>query len=574
MVIQASQPIYVLVMLCLLLVTSQLQAATSASVDRNTISIDDSFTLTIRIDSAGSYSPPDLTSLEKDFQILGNRQNSRHMISNGRSESWTEWTITLMARHTGDFIIPALNVDGQPTGAIAIRVQEAAALPAGELAEVFLEASVDHDKVYVDQQLILSLRVFVAIKLDNMQLTDPEVDNASIRKISQNAFSRQVKGRTYNVHELRYAIFPQKSGELIIPQLMFSGSKSQGRRSMFSFSGQGTPIRKMTKPISIQVEPPPAIMGQQLWLPASSMTISENWSSDPATIRVGDSITRTITTTASGVLAAQLPPMDFASIAGAKFYPDHGQTESVENTDGILSIRKDSTAIIPTREGELKLPEIRLRWWDVNSDKLQEAIIPATTISVAAALPGTASNSLGNVDHSAASALPASESTTTALPQSQSALWPTLAALFFILWLLSTALWLRARQRPGPQSNAEPIAASPDKSAAAEKKAFKALVKACQQNALLQSRQAVIAWGQYFWPQASIRSLQDIQRCCEHPSLNNALLQMDNCMYGNNADSSQWSGENLLAIIRLIREKQQQQISRQKDSLAPLYKAA
>lgn len=68
---------------CLLLVCTlanqyTLAADVKAFVDRNKISIVDSFSLTIRSSESSPFDSPDLTALEEDFEVLGKRKSSQH----------------------------------------------------------------------------------------------------------------------------------------------------------------------------------------------------------------------------------------------------------------------------------------------------------------------------------------------------------------------------------------------------------------------------------------------------------------------------------------------------------------
>ena len=153
------------------MIGTTMAAVPIASIDRSVIAIDDTLTLTIRINDGGSYTGPDLNPVKTSFYVLGNSQSSRHMIRNGKLESWTEWVITLMPKRKGRLEIPAINVDGQRTQPISISVQPSIPTPDGTLEPVFLESEVDTSSVYVQQQIIFTLRIFQSVQLDNMNIT-------------------------------------------------------------------------------------------------------------------------------------------------------------------------------------------------------------------------------------------------------------------------------------------------------------------------------------------------------------------------------------------------------------------
>mgnify|MGYP000339035346 CR=1 FL=1 len=563
MVIQ--RPLTVFFIFWLLLATGQAVSADPiARIDRSVIAIDDTLTLTIRVDSAGSFSNgPDLSPLDNDFHILGNSQSSRHMIRNGKSESWTEWAITLMPKRQGQLIIQPITVGNEKTQTILINVQPSVPRSADNLQPIFLESEVSADSVYVQQQLIFTLRIFQSIQLDNMNISEPEFENAAIEKLSQNTFQRRIQNTPYRVHELRYAIFPQETGELIIPELVFTASETVSRRSVFSLPGQGKPIRKMSQQHRINVMPPPSQFTGEHWLPANAVKLTETWSGNPNDIRVGDSITRTITIDAEGLLGSQLPPITFTTLNGAKLYPDQGNTETTETDAGIISKRIDNVAIIPTREGELQLPELKLSWWDAKANKMRVASIAASTLKVSPALASASSSATPlAVNHSQNTPV----QTAPVIVNGNTGLWQLISALLAVAWLVTLFLWWKSSPSKAPQMQ---TTTQPNMQLS-EKKAFKQLSQTCRDNDIHQVRPALVNWAQQFWPENNIQTLQDIISVTDSSDLANALLQLDNQLYGSNKDSSNWNGESLLSVLKTIKEQAKPQ-SNSTETLQPLY---
>ena len=545
---------------------SNASAATPiAKVDRSVIAIDDTLTLTIRINDRGSYSGPNLDPVKTNFFLLGNSQNSRHMIRNGQSESWTEWVITLMPKRIGQLEIPAIDIDGQLTQAITISVQPSIPAAEGMLEAVFLESEIDIDNAYVQQQIIFTLRIFQSIQLDNMNISEPEFDNAAMEKLGQNSFQRRIQNALYRVHELRYAIYPQEIGELIIPEMIFTASEAMTRQSVFSLSVQGKRIRKMTKQHKIKVKAPPASFIGNIWLPAKSIKLVERWSGNPDSISVGDSITRIITIEADGLLDSQLPPLSFNPIDGAKFYPDRGSSETSVTDKGSISSRTDSVAIIPTREGEVTLADIRLQWWDTKLNKMQEELIPARTLTVKPAISKMLGDSVAvSIDHSLT--VPKT-SALTANSETDNIVWQLIAAGFALAWLVTLYVWRQSKGKPFIKAEQKNTVV---KKSLSEQQAFKQLSKVCRDNNIKTARTALLNWARVYWPTNSIQSLRDILTQSDHPALTRALSELDNRLYGNQADSHSWNGESLLSVINSIRESTANE-DKKNDGLKPLY---
>jgi len=547
----------------LLLVASVLCANLAAatpvvSIDRTVIAKDDTLALTIRSDKSNS-SAPDLSPLEHNFYVVGNNQSSRFINRNGQSESWTEWQISLIPKRLGRLTIPSLRVNGERTEALSVSVQPSIPVAAGILRPVYIETEVDSESIYVQQQLIYTLRIFQSVQLDNMNISEPEFDNAMVEKMGQKSFQRRIQNTPYRVHELRYAIFPQQTGQLVIPEMVFSANEVVNQRSVFNLPGRGKSIRKQSSAHTVTVKEAPSEAGSSLWLPAQALTLSANWSADPDQIKVGDSISRQILINAEGLLHSQLPPTQFPPLDNANAYPD--QTQSISDVEGetVISNRTDSVAIIPTSAGPLHLPAITLNWWNTGTKQLEQAVIPAQTLQV---LPATG-NHQGNstplaVDHS--SALPSVAGT--AKPVATSRAWQWSTAVLAIAWLITLILWWQRRPR-----KVQPLAAT-EISHPTEKSAFKALAKVCADNDRDQVRTALLRWGRSYWPQQRLNSLYDIVKLAPDATLVDAVNALNSHHYGPSA-SDPWQGQPLLQVVQSMRNHSTTQ--QQQPTLAPLY---
>jgi hypothetical protein len=564
-----TKPLIVLSCLLLLLAPLSSWAAVSARIDKTIANQDDTLNLTLRIDQSGARAP-DLSALEQDFYVVGTNQSSRHAYINGKTQSSTEWLINLIPQHTGRIVIPSFVIEGEATQPLTIQIKAAGASTDANLQPVFVESEINKSSVYVQEQFILTLRILYAVQIEQATLPDPVLLNASFKKIGENSFDKSIQGITYRVFERSYAVFPQQAGELTIPPVLFSAIQATDRQSVYRMQRSGTPIRKMTKEQKITVKPPPASFSGDTWLPAASLTLKETWSRDPAQLRVGESITRTITTSAQNLLDAQLPPVVFESVAGAKLYPDKGSLNATENAKGVYSTRIDSTAVIPTREGELVLPAVRVRWWDTQSSRSRVAVVPEKRLKIKPAIEDTVNQVTAQAfDQDKQNIAPAA--TTTEIITVSDPRWKITSAVFLILWLCSLFLYFRLRRKISRHAAASNKEAKPV-TTLNEKKAFKYLSKEVARGSDKPAiRQAIIQWARCYWPDASIGSLQDIIAVSGHPSLSASLAQLDAALYGDEGNTGNWSGDSMIAVIKLIRQQAKSR-KPQTPALQPLYK--
>lgn len=189
-------------------------AKLEANVDRTEIHANESLSLNvigeIAVDSAFSLfdlnslnvKAPDTTELEKDFEVVDRQQNYKVQIINNVNESVINWTYTLMPKREGRLTIPALSVGDDTTQPIAISVLPEQSDKSGVKSEVYLETEVDTTTGYVQQQVLMTVRLFYANDLVRGELDHPDHSDALIRQLGkQREFSRYVEGRHYKVVE-------------------------------------------------------------------------------------------------------------------------------------------------------------------------------------------------------------------------------------------------------------------------------------------------------------------------------------------------------------------------------------
>lgn len=548
-----------------------------ARADRSSVTAGDSLTLTLRLNDTGSYTP-DYQSLEKDFSVLGENSSSGMSASIGHVESWTEWQVTLAPLRSGKLTIPAFEIAGARSAPLVIDVKPAAtggdpAAPDGDGSgePVFMQAVVDHDTVYVQQQLLLTVRIFQAVALDDMNVTEPEFDNATIRKIAQDKFQRDSNGVTYQVHELTYAIFPQQAGELTIPELVFSAAELRRPRAMFDIGGRGRPIRKLSRQITVKVKPIPAQFTGKTWLPARNLNVQETWGGNPADLSVGNSITRSIAIQADGLMGAQLPALDLPALQHARLYADQPALDDQADASGMHGVRKESAALIPAREGPLQLPEVRIVWWDLDSDSEKIATIPAQTLNIRPGVATAAPDAPPANPKAAFDPVAPQKNTDNAtnIPTTANALpWMIGAILLAVGWLMTFGLYWRLRRKLAtPESE---ITAQPDPRAA--NNLLAPIFDACEQNHAQAANAALSQWIRTTFPQTPTAQqwLQQLDDDADAKRLKEAIATLQRHLYRE--EHSGWSGNDLAAALNVWKKRRGAKKLREKP-LPPLYPA-
>lgn len=530
-------------------------AAFTASVDRTTIASHESLELTLRTDESTKVSP-DLGTLAESFDLLGIRQQQSTRIVNGRSSYARDWIVTIMPRKQGKLTIPAISLGDQQTQPITITVRDDN-VETTATGPLLMRAEVSSKSIYVQQELVLSVQILFSMPLyDDNRLSALDISDALVQQLGETRkFDTVIDGVRYQGFELKYAIHPQTAGELTIPSLTFSGVAADPRESFIGgiFSSSGKPVQARSPEIEVTVKPrPDNFPANDPWLPARQLTIEEQWSQPLSNLKVGDAITRTITVTADGLSAAQLPPILMPQPRGVNSYPDKSNTQDRDTLKGIQGQRTDSIAMIPTQPGKITLPAIDYPWFDTDSGEVRVATIPAIDIDVAPA-PQTTTLATSTPVAAPAQCPPTVECPTlnddrplwkTAAP------WQGLSTLFALLWLITLGLW-RAKVRTGHDQ--KPTSPEPS-----EATAFSRLEAACKQGDGQQALDELKNWSRVFWQNEQLASLSQCLKQNNSTALSNACNQILSARYGVKPATTDLTPllDDLLEACRSIRHRQ------------------
>lgn len=552
----------------------------TARVDRNKISIDDTFTLIIRSTAMSIFDSPDLAPLEQDFEVLGTSRNSQHSIINGKTQSSLEWHVSLAAKREGAVVIPPIEVDGKKTQAIVIEVSKSSfATNNSGFEPVFIESEIDSDSLYVQAQLIMTVRIFYAVALERgAQLSELDINNAVVKQINEAAYETKVNNMSYNVHEVKYAIFPQRSGSLEIPAQTFSALLTNRRRSgspfdNFGSSRRGRPISAESQVHQVEVLPQAPGYNGKHWLPAEEINLLETWSKDLSELKAGEPITRSIIAEAIGLQGSQIPPLEIAEIQDAQQYPDQPETADEDTNIGVTGTRIESVAIIPAGGGTLTLPEVSLSWWNTNTNRQELATLPAQTLTLSGA-PLIKPNTSTNAAHSVAAANTTNESPAgTALDggalDAQTApavgkFWQYTTWLAVILWLATWAYF--ATRKP-----IAALAEKPKTTKVDSKAALRAIEKVAQNGKPDALRAAIITWAKQHTGLHSISALSSVASYFGNAQLTSELNALDAALY--KGETGSFNGGQVVSAIKSAIESQPKPNAKKRYDLEPLYRA-
>lgn len=541
-------------------------AQLTASVDRDNLGAQETFTLTVAADSRASEKP-DFNLLKNDFDILSSNESQFTSITNGSAEFKKVWQLTLAPKRVGTLLIPSFTVDKAISDAIEIKVtkQNPTQTSGDEPVRVLMD--VNKKDVFVQEQILVKIQIVSKVNLNQTELQPLTIDNAVVVALDEKPkrFINTINGVQYLIEEQNFAIFPQQSGELVIPSLIYSVVPAVERDLWNDPFGRSRSniLRLPTDEQHITVKPVPAEAAGKPWLPANNLTLNETWSASLDHLKMGEPVTRTITISADGLTGGQISPLPLNAGEGLTFYPDQPQNSDVKTTKGIQGKRVETIAIIPNHGGDFTLPEINIEWWDANAQVMKTATLPAKNISV-----------LGDAAPVAATPNPTtttqpleSQANTGALVVNKVNPWLWASNIVFVLLSIVLGVYavhLKSKLKIVQNERDDLNNIQSEK----EKHIWDLLKHAASSRDANALRKNVLAWAKFHWPDASIHSLDDVAKLAAKIELTQALKDLDALLYSNHP-SEHWEPNQLLNLLNECRKEKN---SRKKtEGLKPLY---
>ena len=332
----------------------------------------------------------DLTPLEGKFDILQRRQQSGVTMVNGDIQRTSELILVLLPKQSGDVTVPAIEVDGDKTSPHAIRVTKVE-LPAAIDGGLELLSSLSSETPRVQQPIVYTASLLLGRQVYNASLQPPTLatGKAVIEPLGdQSQHQQSIKGQSITVVVQSWLITPEQSGPLAINAALLVGEIPSAQASNRSLGGRYIDpnslrrIQLTADSYQLDVTGIPADYKGATWLPAQSLDLSEQWSSD--SFRVGEPVTRTIAVEAEGLTSHQLATLVLPDSTGLKQYAGTPQI-SQSYTDGVLkSTMTVEVTLIPAQQGAVDVPALNMSWWNVNTDSEEVASLPTRSIKVEA----------------------------------------------------------------------------------------------------------------------------------------------------------------------------------------------
>lgn len=530
----------------LLLAFSNIYAANiTAKLDVNPVLLNDTFHLSYT--ASGSVDDePDFSPIKTDFELLSTQQSSSMSMLNGNISRSKTWTLTLLAKEKGIFTIPVISFGSDKAPKVNVVVKSVPVSNSATPDQNFiLEMESSQQSGFIQQQFIITIRLLIAQNINNYQLSELTTSNPDtlVLPLGKNQQYKTYRGsKQYIIVEKKFALFPLKAETLKIkPFIATVAITNQPNRRFYDpFNTRTTTKRLNSKEIILNIKKIPTQYTYKNWLPSSSVKLTEGWPKNKRFI-AGEPITRTLTLSAKDLTSAQLPELTQQSIDGLKQYPDKPESQEQQKTNGLISIRKQKLALIPTKAGSYTLPAISIPWWNTKTNKMETARLASRTFNVLPALGNTTKTSTKPETTDRPEIKQEAGTTTIDDSRDNNSLWFWLSVFFLFLWLVTLFLWWRTKLQ-SPQQKEKIDAYSQSMS-----QCLKQLKNSCEMNNAKETKTVLLEWAKLVYPKTHINNLSDLARQFDKP-LSQKIKYLNTFLYG--ATKSAWLCDDIYNLLK------------------------
>ena len=356
-----------------------------------------------------------------DFDILsGPNQSSSSNISiiNGVRTSSKKLTFTCILRpkREGTFTIPAatVTVDGEllTSKELTVKVlpqdqrstqqsgaqqgRGTASSQTGQISndDLFIVASVNKKKVYEQEAVLLTYKIYTTVNLTNVSGKMPDLKGFHTQEMEMPKGNREFELEHYNGRNYRtivwsqYVLFPQQSGQLEIPSITFEGTVAQRVQSYDPFdaffNGGSSYVnvqREIRTPkLTVDVSPLPSGRPASYYGGVGSFNMTSTISTTE--LKENEAVTLKLVISGTGNMKLiKTPEVKFP--ADFEVYDPKVDNKFTLKTGGLSGNKVIEYLAIPRHGGEYTIPSVEFSYFDVKSGAYKTLSTPEYTLNVA-----------------------------------------------------------------------------------------------------------------------------------------------------------------------------------------------
>jgi len=376
----------------------------TASVDKNTVAVDEQFTLELTLNGGGmgGGSIPKLPDVNKFMVLSGPNQSSSVQIINGSVSSSVTYSYVLQPREAGKFTLGAATIErggkqysSQPIEITVVKgaAKQKQSAASGQSADsnvqvgdnLFLRATVDRSRVYLGEQVTVTFKVYTRVRITNYTIEKlPAMTGfwgeelAVPQQVSLT--TEVVNGKQYQSGLLKkVALFPTQSGTLEInPLEIVCQVQMQNRKRSNDFFDQffNDPFFNNVATSNVNIKSP-AVKITVLPLPKNDIPASFkgavgkfnlNASVSSTTVKTNEPLSLKATIGGSGNIKILEAPNIEISNDFEKYDPKVNETID-RNSSVVNGSKTFEWLLVPRYPGQKRIPPLEFSYFDPSKGK-------------------------------------------------------------------------------------------------------------------------------------------------------------------------------------------------------------
>lgn len=260
--------------------------------------------------------------------------------------------------------------------------------------ELFIVATVNKKKVYEQEAILLTYKIYTTVNLTNVSGKMPDLKGFHTQEVEMPKGNREFelehyKGRNYRtIVWSQYVLFPQQSGQLEIPSISFEGTVAQRVQNydpfeaFFNGGSSYVNVQKTihTPKLTIDVSPLPAGKPASYYGGVGEFNISSTISTTE--LKEDEAVTLKLVISGTGNMKLiKTPEVKFP--ADFEIYDPKVDNKFTLKTNGLSGNKVVEYLAIPRHGGDYTIPPVEFSYFDVKSGAYKTLATPEYVLKVA-----------------------------------------------------------------------------------------------------------------------------------------------------------------------------------------------
>ena len=274
--------------------------------------------------------------------------------------------------------------------------------------DLFIVASVNKKKVYEQEAVLLTYKIYTTVNLTNVSGKMPDLKGFHTQEMEMPKGNREFELEHYNGRNYRtivwsqYVLFPQQSGQLEIPSITFEGTIAQRVQSydpfdaFFNGGSSYVNIQKeiRTPKLTLDVSPRPSGKPASYCGGVGNFSVSSSISTTE--LKENEAVTLKLVISGTGNMKLiKTPEVKFP--ADFEVYDPKVDNKFTLKAGGLSGNKVIEYLAIPRHGGNYTIPPVELSYFDVKSGSYKTLATPAYTLNVAKGTGTSSSAPVGYV---------------------------------------------------------------------------------------------------------------------------------------------------------------------------------